>query len=298
MSVDSLTTLTPLRIHHDGITDVIDEYVNSTASDEPPFVDCTRQLPAVGTDESQLIEVAESMLAAYGLPTHLAAAIVPHDTTQTTMLIDAADMFVEEVTDVFCVDIDVTRARSWRTKIDASQPFDLAEYNSALLQQRAYHARMYYELALSVEIMDREWLSRKPVSMLRDAALVELRGVELRIASYQLSHQVVGIKGASRESMFKCALFAWNLHLYMFDELSALCKHQRGRGDVLEMKPSHTDAKKELAISIDTNIHACQAIVVSGLGILLQTKQPDYIHQLGKRMGLTVRALDDVLVLC
>lgn len=286
----------PTTYDEGPILDVVAEYMDAPS----PLSTMTRfptlerlASPVENMDEHDLCRLAKDMGPARPPPP--TGTLLP---AHVQLLNDESAMFVEDVTDVFCVGADVNASRSWLEKIDARKPFYKDTFSSELFRQRAYHARMYYELALSIEIMDSDWVSRPALVMLRDSSLLELRSVELHIASFQLSNQMVGIKGEDGALLYKCAAFAWSLHVFLFDEIARLCNHKKGRKDVLALRPAVTDSKRELAVLIDSNVHACHKLTESGMPLLTHSKEPAFLYSTGKRMGLVIRALSEIVIVC
>lgn len=206
-----------------------------------------------------------------------------------------ASEFVDDIDDIFKVGSDEKAESRWRSKLDVTVKFDAHLFADELLSKRAYHARHTYELTLLVEICDKDWISRWAVKLLRDVSLVELRASEIRIAAFQLGMGVVGIRRADAQTMYKCAVFAHGLHLYLYDAVADMQNVKKGRKDVLAEKPVSTDTPRQLATCIDTQVFACQLMLDRTLATLKSRMTPESVFNLARRMTLLVKALDEVL---
>lgn len=206
---------------------------------------------------------------------------------------DDWDEQFDDVVDVFCV--GPQPSSRWRAFVDCKN-WTPEKHHDELLNRRTYHAKMVYEQTLLLQTVEPDWLSTKHISYIRAVALVELRTVELHIASYQLTCQMVGIKGSCRDDLYLAATMAFSLHLHIYDRVCSMMSVKKGRGEVLADKPGSTDSRAALVKTLDAQLHACHTFLQMGRDLIKEGFGEKEVCELGKRMTLTIRALDKVFI--
>lgn len=201
---------------------------------------------------------------------------------------------LEEVQDVYCV--GPQPAARWRTYINVEN-WDPETHHDGLLLQRAYHAKMVYELSLLYEMCETSWVSRETMEHLRLAALISLRSTEIHLASYQLMTGQIGFK-RGRDALYHTAAIAHSVRMHLYDMFSKVAQLKGGRGAVMQERPSCTHTCKQLIRCIDTNLTMIHVMTKCG-GNPFISQGADDAQQQGRRLvqmlTLLIHALDNVL---
>lgn len=173
-------------------------------------------------------------------------------------------------------------------------------HNDRLTTHRAYHARHAWELTVMLQSTPEDYVCRQSLTVLRVAALLELRQTEIELASFQLTCNAIGFRLDDREALYGAAVWVYAAHLYLFDQVAVLKKKKTGRKDVLAMAPSRTDSPRQLASNLDKNMHALHVLLKMGADQIKVSVATDpdgvVMRMLTRRLEAAVKSLDKVVV--
>jgi hypothetical protein len=220
---------------------------------------------------------------------------------------------MESVADVFCVGpCDLER---WRPFVDVhpstgdlDPDWTPQGHHERLLAAHRRAGRVLYEHALAYELFGcdggpgaRRWITRPIYAHFKVLAEVELRCVEIEIASFQLTAGTLGIATdrARHEDLYAAATFAHACHLFLYDTAGRLAGRRRtGRGEILAERPSRTDTTRRLADAIDKQLFSVHWLITRFLPHARNSLGGAEVASIAARLGLMVRALDKVFVVC
>jgi hypothetical protein len=221
---------------------------------------------------------------------------------------------MDSVADVFCV--GPCGLERWRPFVDvhpATGDFDPRwtpeGHHDRLMAAHRRAARVLYEHALAYELFGgpdadspgaRRWITRPIHGYFKLVAEVELRCVEVEIASFQLTTGTLGITTdrARRDDLYAAAAFAHACHLHLYDTAGRLAGRRTGRGEIAAERPSRTDSPRTLASTIDKQLFSVHWLVTRFLPRARGRLDEADVPPIAARLGLMVRALDKVLVPC
>lgn len=192
----------------------------------------------------------------------------------------------------------------WRPLVDVVGRWDPKEHDQTLQNKQTYHARTAYEYSMLLDLCkedeNRHWNVTPVLQHFRLLALLELRAVEVQLASHQLGAHCLGIRTSDRDAVYAAATFAFRTQLLLHDLLCKVGNVRKGRGEVLGERPSRTSTGKQLAKDLDRQLHAvtlfCQG---GGADMILKavpyTVSQEELERLVGLMGLLVKSMDRVM---
>lgn len=187
-------------------------------------------------------------------------------------------------------------SKRWRSWIDAEK-WDPKETHDKLLATRNYRARLLLEICIIENSLPEEWLIFDSLDMLKGIAHCEFRISEIRIATYQLTCGIIGIKAKKRIELYHCAVNIFTLIVL----LGKIVFEGWGKKDnaaytrLMEYRPKPSDKKAELAKCIDRGLHTLKEFLDNGALILRQVENEGYVKDVGERLRLIVIRLDEIL---
>lgn len=214
---------------------------------------------------------------------------------------------MDTIDDVFCVGEAAAKMDRWRPFVDVSYEGKIDPdwhpqlHNDRLLQAHARAARTAYEHAVVLESLEgspRKWVTRPVYVYFKLIAEIELRCIEVEIASFQLTSNTIGIDlRADKEKLYAAAVFVHASHLFLWDLACKTIDKKTGRGEITANKPSRTDGPKRLAALLDEELMALHAMVMAALPRLKAGLEEAEAAGLATRLGLAVKALNGVMLI-
>lgn len=205
---------------------------------------------------------------------------------------------IELVDDVYTVG-QVSTER-WRSYIDCEK-WDPKEFHDKLLAARAYHARICWETSCYISITNPDWISTGMIELIQETAHFELRKVEFKLISYQLTGGMMGLKTEDRTKMYHCAIGLFTTMIWIANKVLENGKKTKERRRLVvkmnEMRPYSCDGIGELGKGIDTLVFTiCSFIKDQNFEQLRKMLNAAFVKELGQKLKISVLALDELLV--
>ncbi len=235
------------------------------------------------------------------IDSQLPELLTPNFSTLQSPLIPVPINGLDALEDIYCVGLQPIDR--WRSYIDATN-WDPKIYHDKLLQKRAYHARIVWEMLTLESFTDSTWLSTASVQMIRDVAYLELRQTEVEMMSYQLTCGMIGISvdKAKSNDLYYCALTLYCTILWLCDKAQGKTKtkkqHEAYSDVVREMKPNRSDSPKENGKAIDKLIFAVQEFLKRSTIMLDNEKEKEeFMNELSLKLKKCIISFDKVAII-
>ena len=191
----------------------------------------------------------------------------------------------------------------WRSYIDVTN-WDPKQYHDKLLQKRAYHARIVWEMLTFESYTDSTWLSTASIQMIKDVAYLELRTIEIEIMSYQLTCGMIGInaKKENQKLLYECSLHMYLTVLWLCDKVQGKTKtkqqHKTYSEVVQDLKPFPSNSAKEHGKLIDQLIFAIQEFLKRSTIMLDNEKEKEsFMEELSIKLKKCICSFDKIAII-
>ncbi|KAI8994440.1 hypothetical protein BC832DRAFT_596196 [Gaertneriomyces semiglobifer] len=208
---------------------------------------------------------------------------------------------LENVCDVYSA--GPTDIKRWRklVNIQDRHRWKPHEYHDELMKAREFHARSHYEHLMLKAVTEPSWIVYRHLSMMADISLLELRTTEVRMGNYQLVCGMVYVC-AGHEQLYRAATFCHGVHKYLLQCISLFANRLPPDYNQLEA-PSREQIPNDLFRVFGHQLSYISCIMDEFIPLIRNHTADleragvtftDFVKQMGKRLTLVVRAMDDI----
>lgn len=200
------------------------------------------------------------------------------------------------VEDIYCV--GVSSSDRWRQFIDCDN-WDPKQFHDTLLQRRAYHARVVWEVSYLISFTESNWIALDAMTQMKDIANLELRVVEIKIISFQLTCNMIGILTGDRQFLYRvvCLIHLASVEIgekiYTFQKRDKL--YLQAMGEVRRTKPLPSDSVTQLGKNFDIQISGLSQLCEVGLPFIVQHNESQWLAKYTEKLKLIVFECDKLL---